>query len=180
MTTSTRAAPSGTNSTRSNTAASCAGRSAKPTCLRRLRDDVGCLRQHDVDQRRRRLAAKPGLDRRRGAAPALRLEQEVDVEAVAAVGRDPAGRGMRLLDETSFFQRARMFRTVAEETPRPAALTSSDEATGSPDAMYSRTRAARIRLERSVGSISTRDWRLLRNYTLRPEFQVGSQCQFRN
>ena len=38
-----------------------------------------------------------------------------------------------------------MARTVADDTPSPAALTSSDEGTGSPDAMYARTRAARMR-----------------------------------
>ena len=42
-----------------------------------------------------------------------------------------------------------MLRTVADDTPSPAAVTSSDEATGSPDAMYSRTSAARTRRERS-------------------------------
>src|SRR5206468_9081679 len=49
-----------------------------------------------------------------------------------------------------------MFRTVADDTPSPAAVTSSDEATGSPDVMYSRTRAARTRRDRSGASISTR------------------------
>src|SRR4029079_5970037 len=48
--------------------------------------------------------------------------------------------------------RARMLRTVADDTPRPAALTRTDEATGSPDAMYSRTSAARTRFDRSWGS----------------------------
>src|SRR6185503_20101888 len=57
-----------------------------------------------------------------------------------------------------------MLRTVAEETVMPDALTSRDEGTGSPSAMYSRTRAARIRLDRSEGTISTRDWRLLSEY----------------
>src|SRR5262245_29199391 len=52
-----------------------------------------------------------------------------------------------------------MLRTVAEETPTPARLTSSDEGTGSPDAMYSRTSAERIRLARSL-SISTQVNRL--------------------
>ena len=64
--------------------------------------------------------------------------------------------------------RARMCRTVADETVRPDALTRSDEGTGSPSAMYSRTRAARIRLDRSEGPISTRDLRLLSNYTHQP------------
>ena len=48
-----------------------------------------------------------------------------------------------------------MFRTVAEDTPTPAALTRRDEGTGSPDAMYSRTSAASTRPERSCGVIST-------------------------
>src|SRR5262249_27183475 len=63
---------------------------------------------------------------------------------------------------------ARMLRTVADETVTPDALTRSDEGTGSPSAMYSRTKAARIRLDRSEGSISTRELRLLGNYTLQP------------
>src|SRR5262249_9147009 len=63
---------------------------------------------------------------------------------------------------------ARMLRTVADETVTPEALTRSEEGTGSPSAMYSRTRAARIRLDRSDGSISTRELRLLSNYTLQP------------
>ena len=45
-----------------------------------------------------------------------------------------------------------MLRTVAEDTPRPAAVTSRDDATGSPEAMYSRTSAASTRLDRSVVS----------------------------
>src|SRR4029077_15174941 len=48
-----------------------------------------------------------------------------------------------------------MFRTVADDPPSPAAVTSSDEATGSPEVMYSRTSAARTRRERSGPSIST-------------------------
>src|SRR6185436_13462179 len=45
-----------------------------------------------------------------------------------------------------------MLRTVADDTPSPAAVTSSDEATGSPDAMYSRTSAANTRFDLSVAS----------------------------
>ena len=48
-----------------------------------------------------------------------------------------------------------MLRTVADETPSPAADTSRDEATGSPDAIYARTRAASTRLGRSVVSNGT-------------------------
>src|SRR6185436_15160846 len=66
-----------------------------------------------------------------------------------------------------------MLRTVAEETVRPDALTRSDEGTGSPSAMYSRTRAAKIRLDRSEGAISTRDLRLLSNYTQPHAHGVG-------
>src|SRR5436190_7148033 len=58
--------------------------------------------------------------------------------------------------------RARMLRTVADDTPRPAAVTSTDEATGSPAAMYSRTSVASTSLDRSWGSISTRRMRLLK------------------
>ena len=46
-----------------------------------------------------------------------------------------------------------MFRTVADDTPSPAAVTSSDEATGSPDAMYSRTSAASTRFDLSTACI---------------------------
>ena len=42
-----------------------------------------------------------------------------------------------------------MLRTVADDTPSPAAATSSDDATGSPDEMYSRTSAASTRFDRS-------------------------------
>src|SRR5262249_32288931 len=69
---------------------------------------------------------------------------------------------------------ARILRTVADETVTPEALTRSEEGTGSPSAMYSRTRAARIRLDRSEGSISTRELRLLSNYTLQPAKRGGS------
>src|SRR5438552_2832299 len=68
-----------------------------------------------------------------------------------------------------------MLRIVADETPRPAAVTRSDDGTGSPDPMYSRTSAASTRPERSficptfprVSSIgfSTRSLRVLRHYT---------------
>src|SRR5881296_3280828 len=58
-----------------------------------------------------------------------------------------------------------MLRTVADDTPSPAAVTSSEEATGSPDVMYSRTKAARTRRERSGTSISTLVQGLLKNYT---------------
>src|SRR5215471_4434386 len=47
---------------------------------------------------------------------------------------------------------ARMLRTVADDTPSPAAATSNDDATGSPDAMYSRTSASSTRFDRSWGS----------------------------
>jgi hypothetical protein len=45
-----------------------------------------------------------------------------------------------------------MFRTVADDTPSPAAVTSNDEATGSPDEMYSRTSAANTRPARELTS----------------------------
>src|ERR1044071_7617408 len=64
---------------------------------------------------------------------------------------------------------ASTFRTVADETLHPDALTRSEEGTGPPIAMYSRTRAARIRLDRSEGAISTRSLRLLRNNYTRPD-----------
>ena len=45
-----------------------------------------------------------------------------------------------------------MLRTVADDTPRPAAVTSNDDATGSPDVMYSRTSAASTRFDLSAAS----------------------------
>ena len=45
-----------------------------------------------------------------------------------------------------------MLRTVADETPNPGTVTSSEDATGSPEAMYSRTSAARTRFDRSWDS----------------------------
>src|SRR5437762_14003176 len=54
-----------------------------------------------------------------------------------------------------------MLRTVADDTPRPAAVTSSDEATGSPDAMYSRTSAASTRFDLSEASGVIRGWQSL-------------------
>ena len=123
MTTSTRVALSGTNSTRSKTAASCAGRDGEADVARGLRQHVRDLRQHVVEQRTggRRAAAAP---RRRwpSRVERLRLEQQVHVEAVAAVGRDAPGRGVRLLDEPFSSSRARMLRTVADDTPSPAAV----------------------------------------------------------
>src|SRR5262249_31017441 len=58
-----------------------------------------------------------------------------------------------------------MLRTVAEDTPRPAAVARNDDATGSPVVMYSRMSAARTRLARSLGSISTLGQGLLKHYT---------------
>src|SRR2546423_2854547 len=54
-----------------------------------------------------------------------------------------------------------MLRTVADDTPSPASRTSSDDATGSPEAMYSQTRVASTRFDRSLSSISTLGPRLL-------------------
>src|SRR5262245_60285079 len=45
-----------------------------------------------------------------------------------------------------------MLRTVADDTPSPAAVTSTEEATGSPDVMNSRTSAASTRLDRSLAA----------------------------
>ena len=42
-----------------------------------------------------------------------------------------------------------MLRTVADEMPSPPAVTSTDDATGSPDEMYSRMSAVSRRFERS-------------------------------
>src|SRR5689334_21886272 len=63
-----------------------------------------------------------------------------------------------------------MLRTVADETPRPAAATSRDDATGSPESMYSRTSASSTRFDRSWGSMLIGDsvgslgLRLLKHY----------------
>ena len=51
-----------------------------------------------------------------------------------------------------------MLRTVADDTPRPAAVTSRDDATGSPEAMYSRTSAASTRFDLSVASCVIYSW----------------------
>src|SRR5262245_23804535 len=67
-----------------------------------------------------------------------------------------------------------MLRTVADDTPSPAAVTRTEEATGSPDAMNSRTSAASTRFDRMLASCigllhldrtSSRRLRVLRNYT---------------
>src|SRR5262245_37442738 len=64
-----------------------------------------------------------------------------------------------------------MLRTVADETPRPAAATSSDDATGSPELMYSRTSASSTRFDRSCGSmlignsVGSLGLRLLKHYS---------------
>ena len=71
---------------------------------RRLGHHVRGLREDRVDERPRALAPQLGFDRAGGARRALRFEQQVDVEAVAAVGGDAAGRGVRLLDEAFFFE----------------------------------------------------------------------------
>src|SRR5437660_3858873 len=42
-----------------------------------------------------------------------------------------------------------MLRTVADETPNPGTVTRSEDATGSPEAMYSRMSAAKTRFDRS-------------------------------
>ena len=142
MTTSTRAAASGTNSTRSNTAASCAGPIANPTCCDAC--DTTCdacgsttSASGAIVSRRSRASTSAG-----GPVPALRIEQQIDVEAIAAVGRDSAGRGVRLLDE-AFCLPAAPGCCGRSPTRRPARQrrTSTDEATGSPEAMYSRTSA---------------------------------------
>ena len=85
---------------------------------------------------------------RRAGRP-LRLEQQVHVEAIAAVGRNAPGRGVRLLNVTLFLEPGE---DVAHRRRRHAQArggTSIDEATGSPEVMYSRTSAARTRRERS-------------------------------
>ena len=88
------------NSTRSNTADFVRRPKREADVPRGLRHDVRRLRQHRIDERRRRCRGAAALrPRSRSGAERLRFEQEIDVEAVAAVGRDAAGRGVRLLDE---------------------------------------------------------------------------------
>src|SRR3990167_599386 len=60
---------------------------------------------------------------------------------------------------------ARMLRTVADDTPSPAAVTGGEDATGSPDSMYRCTSADKTRPERSLASIGTLSPRLLTHYT---------------
>ena len=71
---------------------------------RGLREHVRHLRQQRVDQTIRAVAAQPRLDRRRRAPGALRLEQEIDVEAVASVGWNASRGGVRLGDEAVLFE----------------------------------------------------------------------------
>src|SRR4051812_1891967 len=72
-----------------------------------------------------------------------------------------------------------MWRTVADETPRPADAARTDEAIGSPDAMYWRTSAARTRFDRSFPSIgvhtsvSNRRLRLLNIITSLMELEIA-------
>src|SRR6185436_5047924 len=58
-------------------------------------------------------------------------------------------------------RRATMLRTVADDTPSPAAVTRSEDATGSPDAMYSRMSAARTRFDLSAASCDIYGWQSL-------------------
>ena len=71
----------------------------EPDLARRLGHDVRDLRQHRIDEAPGAVAAEPRFDGARGPRRALRLEQEVHVKAVTAVGRDPARGSVRLLDE---------------------------------------------------------------------------------
>ena len=56
--------------------------------LGRLRHDVRGLGQDGVGQMAGRIAPQPRFDCVRRTAGALRLEQQIDVEAVPAIGRD--------------------------------------------------------------------------------------------
>src|SRR5580765_7994728 len=83
--------------------------------------------------------------------------------------------------------RARMLRTVADDTPSPAAVTSNADATGSPDVMYSRTSAASTRFDLSAASCVIyrwqSQWRTAKHYTTDQastsrRSQPGARCQF--
>ena len=93
------------NSTRSNTAPSCAGRSTKPMCPRRLRD-AGATPAGSIES-----GSWPEWSRRSRASTAsavrlesLRVEEQVHVEAIAAIRRDASRRRVRLLDESFVFE----------------------------------------------------------------------------
>src|SRR5580765_9066694 len=62
------------------------------------------LRQQRVEPAVVRLAPEPCFYGVGGSARALRLEQQVNIETVTAVGRDAAGGSVRLLDEPFFFE----------------------------------------------------------------------------
>ena len=58
---------------------------------RRLRQHVRHLREQRIEQPIRALAAQPSLDRSCRPVGAFGVEQQIDVKAVAAIGRDASG-----------------------------------------------------------------------------------------
>ena len=71
---------------------------------RRLGQHVRHLRQDRLDSPIGAVATKPGLDRVGRAARSLVLEQQVNIKAVTAIGWNPAGRRVGLLDEPFLLQ----------------------------------------------------------------------------
>ena len=74
---------------------------------RSLRHDVRGLREHAIDQGSRSAAPQARLDGIRRATARrrpLRFEEQVDVEAIAAIGRDAPGRRVWLLDVALFLE----------------------------------------------------------------------------
>ena len=129
---------------------------AKPTCLD-ARDTMCETLASRSSMSGERLGVLPqlvldGSGRSRRLAA---LEQQVNEDAVAAIGRDAASRGMRLMQIPSASSRANMFRIVADDTPRPLWRASACDETGSPVATCSRTSTANSRRDRSESSWET-------------------------
>ena len=123
---------------------------------RRLGDDVRGLGQDGIHEAAGAVAPEPRLDHARRPRGALRLEQQVHVEAVPAVGRDASGRRVRLLDEPFLLE---LGEDAADggrrHTEAGGAGKRRTTAPARQTSMYSRTSAASTRLGRSMGSIST-------------------------
>ncbi|MEZ5218030.1 MAG: hypothetical protein R2715_15920 [Ilumatobacteraceae bacterium] len=85
-----------------------------------------------------------------GPVERTRRRQVVDEEAIALVGRDPPGRGVRLAEVALLLSSTAIsLRTVAEDTRTPGGSAMWVEPTGCAVSMYSWTTARRIAVFRS-------------------------------
>ena len=153
ITTSTRDALSGTNSTRSNTAASCAGRTREADAARRLRHARATpASSSESSSGAGAVAPQPRLDRAGGAVGSLAL-RAAGRRRTGSRDRSGCGRPRYAAAGRTLLLRAARGCCAPSPTTRRGRprVTSSDEATGSPDAMYSRTSAASTRLRPFVG-----------------------------